>query len=174
MISRRVFLREGSLAAVGLSMVPGFLQRAAMAAPQNGRRKTLVVVFQRGGADGLNTVVPFGEPAYYTHRPGIAIAPPRAAGGGALDLDGFFGLHPQLQALVPLYGDEALYLESRRIYAAYFARFMELIDLGRELPAGERIEMLNDKQHVANTGGLQSSILIAGAVERLRQTPPRR
>ena len=69
MIPRRVFLRDGGLAAVGLSMVPGFLYRTALAAAPAGRRKTLVVVFQWGGADGLNIVVPFGEPAYYEHRP---------------------------------------------------------------------------------------------------------
>ena len=107
MISRRVFLRNGALTAVGLSMVPGFLERAAMAAPQAGRRKTLVVVFQRGAADGLNIVVPFGERAYYAHRPTIAIPAPGSSDDAALDLDGFFGLHP---ALGPLHG---LYREGR-------------------------------------------------------------
>ncbi len=103
MIPRRVFLREGGLAVVGLSMVPGFLYRTAMAAAPSGRRKTLVVIFQRGGADGLNIVVPFGEPAYYRHRPSIAVPAPSRGQGGALDLDGFFGFHPQLRPLLPLY-----------------------------------------------------------------------
>lgn len=58
----------------------------------------LVVVFQRGGSDGLNMVVPFGDPNYYRIRPGIAV--PRAA---AVDLDGFFGLHPSLAPLKPIY-----------------------------------------------------------------------
>jgi uncharacterized protein (DUF1501 family) len=57
-----------------------------------------VVVFQRGGADGLNIVVPHGEPAYYALRPSISI--PRSA---VIDLDGFFGLHPSLSALQPLW-----------------------------------------------------------------------
>jgi uncharacterized protein (DUF1501 family) len=103
MIRRRVFLRDGGLAVVGLSMVPGFLVRTlAQAAPTN-RRKTLVVIFQRGGADGLNIVVPFGDAAYYDYRPNINVPTPGKAEGAALDLDGFFGLHPALQPLLPLY-----------------------------------------------------------------------
>jgi uncharacterized protein (DUF1501 family) len=103
MIPRRVFLRDGSVAALGLSMVPGFLRRAAAATPQARRSKTLVVVFLRGGADGLNVVVPFGEAAYYAHRPTLAIPKPGGAEGAALDLDGFFGLAPELRPLLPLY-----------------------------------------------------------------------
>jgi uncharacterized protein (DUF1501 family) len=105
MIERRVFLRDGSLAVVGLSMVPGFLTRTLASAQPRARRKTLVVIFQRGGADGLNMVVPFGEKAYYEYRPGIAVPPPAQDSGGAIDLDGFFGLHPALRPLAPLYKD---------------------------------------------------------------------
>jgi uncharacterized protein (DUF1501 family) len=66
MIPRRVFLRDGGLAVIGLSMVPGFLVRTlAQAAPL--QRKTLVVIF-RGGADGLNIVAPFGDSALTTGR----------------------------------------------------------------------------------------------------------
>jgi uncharacterized protein (DUF1501 family) len=108
MNSRRVFLKEGGLAVLGLSMVPGFLYRAAAVAAPSKRRKTLVVIFQRGGADGLNMVAPFGEAAYYQHRPGIAIPPPGKDSGAALDLDGFFGLHPALRPLAPLYKDGRL------------------------------------------------------------------
>ena len=58
-------------------------------------RKRLVVVFMRGAVDGLNVVVPYGEPNYYDSRPTLAIA--RSGGDGAVvDLDGFFGLHPAL------------------------------------------------------------------------------
>ena len=108
MIGRRVFIRETGLAAVGLSMVPGFLSRTVLAAQPGGRQKTLVVVFQRGGADGLNIVVPFGEKAYYRHRPTIAIPGPGKSPEAALELDGFFGLHPALRPLAPLYKSEQL------------------------------------------------------------------
>jgi uncharacterized protein (DUF1501 family) len=63
------------------------------------------VVFLRGGADGLNIVVPFGESSYYVHRPTLAVPKPGKDEGAALDLDGFFGLHPQLRPLLPLYKD---------------------------------------------------------------------
>jgi uncharacterized protein (DUF1501 family) len=104
-ISRRIFLRDGSLAVVGLSTVPSFLYRTLAAAQPANRRKTLVVIFQRGGADGLNIVVPFGEKAYYDYRPTIGVPTPDKP-GGALDLDGKFGLNPGLQPLVKLYKEK--------------------------------------------------------------------
>jgi uncharacterized protein (DUF1501 family) len=67
------------------------------------KKKRLVVVFQRGAADGLNIVVPHGEPAYYSMRPSINI--PRSA---VIDLDGFFGLHPSLSAFQPLWRQHQL------------------------------------------------------------------
>lgn len=98
MITRRVFLRNGSAALVSLGFTPAFIARAAQAA--QARQKILIAIFQRGAADGLNMVVPFGEKAYYSNRPSIAIPTPGTA-GGALDLDGFFGLHPRMAPLVP-------------------------------------------------------------------------
>jgi len=103
MIRRRVFIRDGALAVVGLSMVPGFLIRTLAAAAPTKSRKTLVVIFQRGGADGLNIVVPFGEPAYYDYRPTLNVPAPGKGEGAAIDLDGHFGLNPALQPLAPLY-----------------------------------------------------------------------
>jgi uncharacterized protein (DUF1501 family) len=103
MIPRRMFLRDGCLAALGMSVVPGFLCRAAAAVPQERRNKTLVVIFLRGAADGLNIVVPFGEKAYYTHRPTLAVPKPSKDENAAIDLDGFFGLHPRLRPILPLF-----------------------------------------------------------------------
>jgi uncharacterized protein (DUF1501 family) len=66
--------------------------------------RVLIVVFMRGGWDGLNIVVPYGESKYYSLRPTIAIpAPGSGKEGSALDLDGFFGLHPALASLHRLY-----------------------------------------------------------------------
>ena len=97
-ITRRVFLRNGALAVVGTATVPAFLARAAYGAANPGLgNKRLVVIFQRGAADGLNIVVPHGERAYYAMRPSINI--PRSA---LIDLDGFFGLHPALATFQPL------------------------------------------------------------------------
>jgi uncharacterized protein (DUF1501 family) len=98
-ITRRIFLRNSALAVVGTAAVPSFLTRAAFGAVENGgRTKRLVVIFQRGAADGLNIVVPYAEPQYYAMRPSINI--PRKS---VIDLNGFFGLHPSLAAFQPLW-----------------------------------------------------------------------
>jgi uncharacterized protein (DUF1501 family) len=106
--SRRYFLKQGGIALVGLSTMPAFLQRAvgstARAGASGAGKKQLVVLFQRGAADGLNIVVPFGEANYYRMRPSIAIPQPKRGGSdAAIDLDGFFGLHPSLAPLEPLF-----------------------------------------------------------------------
>ncbi|MGH9311692.1 MAG: DUF1501 domain-containing protein [Vicinamibacterales bacterium] len=101
MISRRVFMKNGGLALVSLGFTPAFLARAAEAA--GARRKILVAIFQRGAVDGLNMIVPYGERAYYAARPSIAIPRPGAAADAAVDLDGFFGLHPRMAPLKPLF-----------------------------------------------------------------------
>ena len=107
--SRRYFLRQGGVAMVGLSAMPAFLQRAVASTPTTTGKKQFVVLFQRGAADGLNIVVPFGEPNYYRLRPSIAIPQPRRGGtDAAIDLDGFFGLHPSLAPLEPLYRQNQL------------------------------------------------------------------
>lgn len=101
--SRRYFLKQGGIAMVGMSVMPAFLQRAVAATPMP-NKKQLVVLFQRGAADGLNIVVPFAEPNYYRLRPTIAIPQPkRGAVDTVIDLDGFFGLHPSLSSLEPLF-----------------------------------------------------------------------
>src|ERR1051326_2021113 len=103
-ITRRVFLKNGALAIVGTSIVPSFLTRAVYAAETAAPgKKRLVVLFQRGAADGLNIVVPHGEQAYYGMRPSISI--PRQS---VIDLDGFFGLHPSMSAFKPLWDQKHL------------------------------------------------------------------
>jgi len=104
MITRRIFLRNSALTIVGTAAVPAFLRRAAAGAMSPGSRtKRLVVIFQRGAADGLNIVVPHGEQAYYAMRPSINI--PRTS---VLDLDGFFGLHPSMLAFQPIWKQKHL------------------------------------------------------------------
>jgi uncharacterized protein (DUF1501 family) len=106
-ISRRYFLKNGGIAMLGMASLPSFLQRAA--ATTGSGKKKMVVLFQRGAMDGLNVVVPFGEPNYYHLRPTISIPEPRRGGtDAALDLDGFFGLHPSLQPLYPLFQNRQL------------------------------------------------------------------
>ena len=104
MTSRRVFLKGSAFAIFGVGSIPAWLSRTVYAAegPQR-RKKILVAIFQRGAVDGLNMVVPFGEPRYYDLRPSIGIPRPDGTPQTAVDLDGFFGLHPSLAPLKPLY-----------------------------------------------------------------------
>ena len=96
-ISRRNLLRSGALAMAGLATSPNWLRFGGLA--QAAESDTvLVTLFLRGAADGLNLTVPHGDPHYYDLRPNIQVAP-----GTELDLDGFFGLHPHLAPLLPIY-----------------------------------------------------------------------
>ncbi len=99
MFTRRYFLRCSAIAMAGLGTAPSWLVRAAAQVGQTGnKRKILVVIFQRGAADGLNVVVPYFEKLYYDMRPTIAVPLPGHENGG-IDLDGRFALHPSLQPL---------------------------------------------------------------------------
>ncbi len=105
---RRYFVKSGAVALVTMGLSPSFLRRTAMGMelPLAQKGKVLICLFQRGAADALNVVVPHGERAYYALRPNIAIPQPlRAAPAAqaAIDLDGFFGLHPALAPLKPLW-----------------------------------------------------------------------
>jgi len=84
----------------GIGTTPLWLQRAAYAA-ESPRKKVLVAIFQRGAVDGMNVVVPFGDRSYAGLRPNIAVK-------DSIDLDGFFGLHPALAPLKPIYDAKQL------------------------------------------------------------------
>ena len=112
-VSRRFFVKQGALAfaAIGAGALfgPDFLRSSVMAAEtrkSSGGRRVLVCLFQRGAADGLSMVVPYGDKDYYKLRNDIALSAPsqKAASAGVLDLDGRFGLHPALAPLHELYG----------------------------------------------------------------------
>ncbi|HUC10011.1 MAG TPA: DUF1501 domain-containing protein [Stellaceae bacterium] len=100
-MNRRDFLRLSTASA----LLP--LGNHVWAATAAGGSKRLVVIFLRGAVDGLNVVVPYGDSAYYDVRPSIAIGPP-GTDGGALALDGHFGLNPALGDLLPLWQDKGL------------------------------------------------------------------
>lgn len=112
-ISRRFFVKQGALAfaAIGAGALfgPDFLRSSVLAAEtrkSGGGKRVLVCLFQRGAADGLSMVVPYGDKDYYALRSDIALAGPsqKAGAAGVLDLDGRFGLHPALKPLHALYG----------------------------------------------------------------------
>lgn len=98
--TRRDFLHT----AAGAAALPLLGPRLAFAQQgKAGATDTLVVVFQRGGMDALNAVVPHGDADYYRLRPTIGVPRPGSGSGAALDLDGFFGLNPALAPLLPIY-----------------------------------------------------------------------
>jgi uncharacterized protein (DUF1501 family) len=106
MFDRRMFLKSSGLAIVAGGFLPNVFVRMAQAGTLEGR-KVLVGVFQRGAVDGLNVLVPYAERAYYDARPSIAVPRPGSGDKAALDLDGFFGLHPSLAPLLPHFRDKS-------------------------------------------------------------------
>lgn len=112
-MNRRHFIQQigfataSTLAAVGTH---GWVARSlaqSSGAVRSPDPKRLIAIFLRGAVDGLNVVVPYREAAYYQNRPRIAIPQPGKE-GGALDLDGQFGLHPALADLMPLWQQRSL------------------------------------------------------------------
>jgi uncharacterized protein (DUF1501 family) len=113
-MNRRFFIKSGGIALASFGVTttaPTFLKRAlaeTLDKVSGGRRKTLIAIFQRGAVDGLNMVVPFGEHSYYDLRPNIAIPKPDGGVESAINLDGYFGLHPSLQSFKPLWDSKRL------------------------------------------------------------------
>ncbi len=114
MMTRRIFLRGSAIAMAGMGRAPMWLARAA--ASEGRKRKTLVAIFMRGAADGLNIVAPFGDPRYRDIRPTLGLQPPRPQDGNQnngpfgpiIDLDGKFGLHPGLRPFKDLWDKKQL------------------------------------------------------------------
>ena len=107
-MNRRELLKTLGVLGVGRALLPGLAANLAFAAEPAEERDVLVVIFQRGGADGLSLVVPYAEGGlYYDRRPSLAVPEPGRQGGG-LDLDGRFALHPRLAPLHELYREGAL------------------------------------------------------------------
>ena len=114
MLTRRIFLRGSAIAMAGMGEAPMWLARAA--ATEGNKRKTLVAIFMRGAADGLNIVVPFGDVRYRELRPNLGLQAPRKGDDnegigpftGVIDLDGRFGLNAALRPLKALWDKKQL------------------------------------------------------------------
>lgn len=111
-MTRRGMLKSMGVLGVSSAIFPAWMPRLVFSPTQGGvgeQRDVLIAIFQRGGMDGLNVVVPYGEGAgYYDRRPTIGIAEPNGDAQSAIDLDGFFGLHPSLRPLKAIYDQNAL------------------------------------------------------------------
>lgn len=105
MLNRRRFMGLTGAAGLAAMAAPAWLPRIAFAKNHISGRDVIVSIYLRGAADGLTLVPPFGDAAYYTLRPTLAIAPPDQLSNPnrAINLDGFFGLAPAMQPLLEAY-----------------------------------------------------------------------
>ncbi len=204
-VSRRTFLSRGAQSAAALMFgnkivaLPTWMPRISLADPHVGPAgDTLVCVFLRGGADGLNMVVPHGDEEYYAHRPIIGIPRPDdngASDGRTVDLDGFFGLHPALAPLHAIYaaGDmtfihatgspdesrshfEAMDLMERGAtengdYTGWLARHLATLDSGNS--SSLRAVGIGDMLPASLTGAVSSTALQSIADYHLAGRPDR-
>lgn len=115
-LTRRDFLKRAGLLALagvlpwgsaGLFPIPGSAAWAAATSGSQTPKKRMIVIFLRGGVDGLSVVVPYADDTYYRNRPTISIAQPGRP-DGCTDLDGHFGLNPVLSPLMPLWKERSL------------------------------------------------------------------
>jgi uncharacterized protein (DUF1501 family) len=105
-MNRRDFLQALALGTSGLIPI-GQSAWAAAGSDTPGNQRKLIVILLRGAVDGLNVVVPYADANYYRLRPTIAISRP-GQDNGAIDLDGYFGLHPALASLSNLWQQRRL------------------------------------------------------------------
>src|SRR3989449_757396 len=168
-ISRRVFVKSGGVALFSLGMDPLFLARAAFTSyrplPPVAAccRPVLVCLFQRGAVDGLNMIVPHGDPIYYQERPRIAV-PEK----DVLDLDGYFGLHPGLAALKPLW-------EAKTLAAIHAIDDLQAFGLRARQPAArDRLTRAFEELYAGSATGLlsTSSREAFDAVQMLKRLDP--
>ncbi|NDJ52166.1 MAG: DUF1501 domain-containing protein [Chloroflexi bacterium] len=120
-VTRRGFLRGAmsvgaGAGAIGISqsLFPTWMPRLAFnpkgpSGQEAANRDVMVVIFLRGGIDGLSAVVPFGEgAAFYDKRPSQRVMEPGGSNESSLDLDGFFGMHQSMAPLKEIYDDQQL------------------------------------------------------------------
>ncbi len=94
-LSRRSFLSE-----LGKNTLDFIIPPASAGINTNHK---IIYISLRGGMDGLNTIVPYGDSNYYHNRPTVAIKKPGQGDNSAIDLDGFFAMNPNMRTLKPLY-----------------------------------------------------------------------
>jgi len=169
MASRRDLLR--SLAALSaLSALPT-LSRSSHASTTSDQR--LVVVVLRGGLDGLALLPPHGDPAYSDARQRMALPLPGEQ-GGILDLDGFFGLHPAMADLLPLYAaGEMLGVHAVGLPDTQRSHFdaQDMLESGAGAPHALKTGWLNRALSVAAPHSTSPAIVIGQSVPLVLRGP---
>src|SRR6266850_2894799 len=108
-VTRRLFLKSSGVALATFAAAPSFLKRTVLAHTAGAAGKDhpiIIAIFQRGAMDGISAVIPFGDKSYYSVRPNIAVPEPKSGNpDAALDLDGYFALHPQVAPFKTIYDE---------------------------------------------------------------------
>ncbi len=139
-VSRRDFLARAGVIGCSLAASPLFTPVSFAQTPWDTR---LVVIILRGGMDGLDVVQPYGDPGFAALRGSLSGGPQ----AGALDLDGYFALHPALASLMPLWqaGQLSFVHAVSTPYRDKRSHFdgQDLLEAGTESLAGVRDGWLN-------------------------------
>ena len=144
----------------GFGIAPMWMQRAVYAAGGARRKKTLVTIFQRGAADGLNIVVPFGEKEYYAARPSLAVPQP-GQNNGALDLNGEYGVFDTTEFAIDenmMSSIENVVVHGGFDYTLHFAASVLTVD-GSALGAGDHLSVTTESNLFETIGGAGDDIL---------------
>ncbi|MEM9950317.1 MAG: DUF1501 domain-containing protein [Chloroflexota bacterium] len=164
-LTRRNFLKGATMfgaAMLAREVIPSWMPRLAFA--QDGVQGDVIVcVFLRGGADALNIIAPFGDEDYYLARPTLALAQPdRQVASATLDLDGFFGLNPDMVAIHELLTSGRMTaihaVGAPHVSRSHFAA-MDLIERGTDGEGGANTGWLG--RYLAETARGQESPLRA-------------
>jgi uncharacterized protein (DUF1501 family) len=113
-VTRREFVRNGVAAFTVSFAAPAFLSDLARA--QGASRRTLVVLYLSGGNDALSTLVPYGDPFYYSRRPTLAVPAGNVLQIGTDPAGNLLGLHPRLTSLRQIFDAGHLALVQRTGY----------------------------------------------------------
>jgi uncharacterized protein (DUF1501 family) len=167
--------RRRALQLLGGTAALASLPALSFAAPA-GRRKDerrLVVMFLRGGMDGLSAVAPYGDPEYVARRGALAVPPP-ASPGGALDLDGQFGLNPNLPEMHKLFQSRELAV-LHAVASPYRERShfdaQNLVENGTARPFGREQGWLNVAIGMGDKGASTQGFALGQSVPLLLRGP---
>jgi len=157
---RRTFLAGGAAALAGGAIAPAVVAGAT-------RGRTLVLLELAGGNDGLNTVVPYADPAYAAARPTLALRPDQVH-----HLDQHFGLHPELSALMAAWRDRDLavlmgvgYDRPNRSHFRSIDIWETASDSDQVLSAGWIARLLKDSMR--NTRSVADAVVLGGKSSRV-------
>jgi uncharacterized protein (DUF1501 family) len=166
-----VLPRRAFLAGAAMGLVAAAAPRVVLANAPTDKRFVFIVL--RGAMDGLNVVVPHGDRDYAALRGAIAIARPGEP-DGALDLDGFFGLHPALADIAPWYGEGAL-LPVQAVASPYRDRShfdgQDVLENGTTTAHGTEIGWLNRALSAMGAGDGRLGLAVGQTIPMVLRGP---